>query len=71
MGIRRLKANQSAKQIFKARILVAEHKDTNRSSMSGQSGTECVLCGNTGVKTRFVKKVGYRAWVCRRHETKD
>jgi len=36
-----------------------------------KDGTECVLCGGQGVATRWVQKVGYNAWVCRRHRRKD
>lgn len=34
------------------------------------TGMECVICGAKGVITRFVKKVGYNAWVCNTHRTK-
>jgi hypothetical protein len=39
--------------------------------MKIKNGTECVLCGGVGVLTRFVKKVGYHAWVCHNHRSKD
>jgi len=39
--------------------------------MAAKNGTECVLCGAPGVTVRYVAKVGYQAWVCRRHAKKD